>query len=184
MRKILFNNNSRIARLVFKKMLTILDHPQRQKINNPHRILQAAVLQTGQKVLEIGCGSGFFTMHVAPMIGDQGILTSIDIHPAAVAETKKKVSRLGLKNVTVMQADAENTRLDSSQFDVILLLGVIPAPVISIKRLIIEMHRLLIDNGKLVIWTAVPLWRKISITKSKLFKFIKTENNVHIYSKV
>jgi len=46
-------------------MSLIHDNPLRRKCSNPYKTLEEAGLKSGQKVLEIGCGPGFFTIPTA-----------------------------------------------------------------------------------------------------------------------
>ncbi len=45
-------------------------------IRDPVRALKAAGIEAGQRVLEVGCGPGFFTIPAARLLGDQGSLTA------------------------------------------------------------------------------------------------------------
>ena len=46
----------------------------RKWLMNPVKTLKGADLRPGQTVLEVGCGTGFFTMPAAKMIGDDGLI--------------------------------------------------------------------------------------------------------------
>jgi demethylmenaquinone methyltransferase/2-methoxy-6-polyprenyl-1,4-benzoquinol methylase len=63
-----------------------------KKYSNPEKLLQYSGIKSGQTVLEIGCGSGFFTIPASKMLGEEGKLYSIDINSADVNETQKKVN--------------------------------------------------------------------------------------------
>jgi demethylmenaquinone methyltransferase/2-methoxy-6-polyprenyl-1,4-benzoquinol methylase len=185
MKNILFDGNSKVGNFAFKQLLSGLEGSLRYHFNNPEKLVKAAGVKPGQTVLEIGCGSGFFTPAAASMVGDDGVLHSIDLHPAAVAETSKKVNELGLTNVTVTQANAEDTHLADASFDLILLYGVIPAPgVISLERLTREIHRLLKPGGTLAVWTLVPFWSPKSIAKTNRFTYLKKDNGVHRFERI
>ena len=57
----------------------------------------------GLTALEIGCGTGFFTIPIAKLIGDKGSLTSIDILQESVDLVSKKVEDAKLKNVNILK---------------------------------------------------------------------------------
>ena len=42
------------------------------------RTLQALALNAGDKVLDVGCGTGFLARDMALLVGDQGQVTGID----------------------------------------------------------------------------------------------------------
>ncbi len=179
----LFDGNSKVGRFVFKKLLTILESPLRYRFNNPEKLVKASGVKSGQTVLEIGCGSGYFTVSASGMVGDQGFVHAIDMHPMAVGETAKKINDLNITNVKVTKGDAQDTGLVDASFDLILLYGVIPAPVISIELLSKEIHRLLKPGGILAVWTVSLFWSPKSITKTHLFNYLGKNNGVHQFKR-
>src|SRR5262245_66515389 len=44
--------------------------------------LEYAAPQTGERVLDVACGTGIVTRHVAPMVGSAGTVVGLDISPA------------------------------------------------------------------------------------------------------
>lgn len=165
-------------------MLKWLDHPKRTKYNNPEKLAKASGIQPGQTVLEIGCGSGFFTSHASKLLGSEGKLYSTDIHSLAVEETQKKVNELGLKNVVVKIDDAMSSSFEDSTFDLVLLYGVVPAPVISMTDISCEIYRVLKPGGVYAIWTMVPFWSPNAALKSASFEKMKRVNGVYRFRKL
>jgi ubiquinone/menaquinone biosynthesis C-methylase UbiE len=177
-------HQSKTNRFIFQHLLPGLDHPWRSRINNPEKLVQAAGIKLGQTVLEVGCGSGFFTESASALVGEHGRLHAIDVHPLAVEATVKKVQERKFRNVFVTCADAHATNFTDGFFDVILLYGVIPAPgIIDVHRLIPEMHRILKPGGILAVWTAVPFWSPKSLTASHLLMYIGKHDGVHQFKK-
>lgn len=171
-------------RFIFRQLLTGLDLPWRTRLNNPEKLVQAAGIQPGQTVLEVGCGSGFFTESASALIGEHGRLHAIDVHPLAVEATVKKVQERKLRNVYVTCADAQATNFADGFFDVILLYGVIPAPgIIDLQRLIPEMHRILKPGGTLAVWTAVPFWSPKTVTNTQYFTYHDKRDHVYRFTK-
>jgi demethylmenaquinone methyltransferase/2-methoxy-6-polyprenyl-1,4-benzoquinol methylase len=70
--------NSKILNLLFKPAGMMMGSRLRGWLMNPVKTLQGAGLEPGQTVLEVGCGTGFFTIPAAKLIGDQGCLLAID----------------------------------------------------------------------------------------------------------
>lgn len=174
----IFNENSKKAVSVYTKMLKLLDSPRRAKINNPEKLLQGAGIMPGQTVLEIGCGSGFFTLTASKILGKEGKLYATDIHPIALSETQKKINANNIENVIVKKDDAMKSSFEDNMFDVVLLFGVVPAPIISMKDISKEIYRILKPGGIYAIWTVAPFWRPTRAYKSANFKKMKKLKSV------
>ncbi len=155
----------------YQKLLKWLDSPARKRLNDPIKLVSKANIKKGQTVLEIGCGSGFFTEEISKQVGDEGEVYATDIHPIAIDEIKEKIGRLGMTNVIPQIEDATNTSFEDNKFDMIILYGVVPAPFIPLSNLSKEMIRILKKGGVCVIWTAVPFWSPKEIVKYG--KFVK-----------
>lgn len=181
---LLFDSKSEKGKSFFMKMLKWLDNPKRKKYNNPYKLIRASGIQPGQTVLEIGCGSGFFTVAASEMLGNEGKLYSIDVHALSVEETQKKVDELELKNVTVKKDDAMKSSFKDSMFDLVLLYGVVPAPVISMKDISMEIHRVLKPGGIYAIWTMVPFWSPDAALKCNSFVKMKKVDGVFRLCKI
>lgn len=179
MKAILFNEKSKTARYIFQKLLNGMDSPFRKKINDPQKLIIASGIQPGQTALEVGCGSGYFTPLLSDFLGETGYLHSIDLHPMAVETTRRKMHELGKKNVHVEKVDAHATHFPNNSFDMVVLYGVVPAPVISESTLAKEMFRLLKPGGILAVWTIAPFWSPKALLKSAPFKLIEKKYAVY-----
>ena len=161
----------------------VMDHPVRRRLNDPVKTLGAAGLQAGQSVLEVGCGTGFFTIPAARLVRDVGLVHSIDVYPPAIEHVAQKVQEAGLTNVKLTLADALATGLPDSSFDLVLLLGVIPSPTLPLDRLLPEMYRLLKPDGELAVWTVFSWGLCASVNRGGLFVHIGKESGVHRFRK-
>ena len=151
----------------------------RYQFFSPTKILLGADIQPGQTVLELGCGTGFFTIPAAQLIGDGGCLLAMDILPESVELVSRKVQAADLQNVRVVKGDALDTGLESQSMDAVLLFGVIPAPMLPLNRLLPEMHRLLKPEGTLAVWPPISGWLPQAILRSGSFRFAGKRNGVH-----
>lgn len=148
----------------------------RYRFFGPMPILRGADIHSGQTVLEVGCGTGYFTLPAARLLGDQGCLVAMDVLPASVEEVSRKVQSANVKNVRVVKGDALNTLLDAESMDAVLLFGVIPAPMLPLNQLLPEMHRILKPGGTMAVWP--PSWIHQAILQSGLFKDAGKRNGV------
>jgi len=122
--------NTKIGQVFIRIMAAIMESRFRYRFFGPTRILQGADIHPGQTVLEVGCGTGFFTLPAARLLGDQGSLVAMDMLTMSVEAVTKKVQTANLKNVRVVKGDALNTQLATESLDAVLLFGVIPAPML------------------------------------------------------
>ena len=133
--------NSKILNLIFKPAGILMGSRLRKWLMNPVKTLQAADVQANQTVLEVGCGTGFFTIPAAKMIGENGVLIAMDPSSGFLKVVAGKVEQANLTNVNIVQKDALETGLESASIDKVLLFGVIPFPLLPLDRLLPEMHR-------------------------------------------
>jgi len=174
--------NSKILNLLFKPAGIMMGSRLRKWIMNPVKTLQGADIQPGQTVLEAGCGTGFFTIPAAELIGDQGCLVAMDTLLEYTKRVSEKVQAAGLKNVRVVKRDALDTGLDAASIDKVLLFGVLPFPSLPLNRLLPEMHRVIKPEGRMSIWLfPVSGWVPKSILHSGLFTYISRQNGVYNY---
>jgi protein-L-isoaspartate(D-aspartate) O-methyltransferase len=88
------------------------------------RLLQALALMGGERVLEVGTGSGFVT---ACLRTGGAAVRSVELFPELVELARRNVASLGLRDVDIAAQDA--TRLDSdARYDVIAITASLPLP--------------------------------------------------------
>lgn len=123
----------------------LLENPWRQVYRNPIDIAKRCEIKASDVVLEIGCGSGLFTPHLAAAAQK---LFAQDLDSRYVSEARVKTSCLS--NVEFLVSDALKLELFDSSVDVIVLISVlpeIPKPVLALQ----ECFRVLKPGGCLVI---------------------------------
>jgi ubiquinone/menaquinone biosynthesis C-methylase UbiE len=168
---------STLGKTFIRLLARAMESRFRYRFFAPEKILRGVDDLRGQDVLELGCGTGYFTLPAARLIGDQGRLVAMDILEQSVALVSGKVKAAGLQNVRVVQGDALDTGLEDGSFAVVLLFGVIPAPMLPLSRLLPEVHRLLRPGGDLAVWPAIPGLAR-SVLKSGLFAAGPKRNGV------
>lgn len=117
-------------------------------ILNPH--LQYAISQQnfkeGQKILEIGIGTGTSLNNYPPFCN----ITGIDISSGMLKKAMKRVKKQNLKNVELKVMDSTNLEFSDRSFDY-----VVAAFVISVcqhpEKMLDEMLRVLKDDGKIIL---------------------------------
>ncbi len=173
---------SRFLNIFFKPAGASMESRLRGWLMPPERTLLGAGVAPGQTVLEVGCGTGFFTIGAAEMIGEDGRLIAMDPLADFVERVKVKVREAGLKNVEVICRDALKTELQTASVDLVLLLGVLPYPTLPLDRLLPEMHRVLKAGGTMAVWL-FPITFGVpgAIVRSGLFTALPKKNGVYTY---
>ena len=154
---------------------------------NPEKTLQIANVQPSQKILEVGCGTGFFTIPVAKMIGEKGFLIAMDVSSGFLKVVARKVKDANLINVSIVQRDALNTGLETASIDKVLLFGVIPFPLLPLDKLLPEMYRILKPDATMAVWLFPPLmhsWVPKAILQTNLFNLIDKKHSVYNYKRI
>ncbi len=125
------------------------------------RILQALGLERGERVLEIGTGTGFFAACLEYLTGD---VESIEIHAALADGASRALTGLGVTRVRVSCADALDRRFDH-HYQAIAMTGSLPVYDPRFERALTVGGRLFavvgtrpVMEAKLITRTAVDAW--------------------------
>jgi ubiquinone/menaquinone biosynthesis C-methylase UbiE len=127
--------------------LMVLTIKLRDLFSRPTNMLAESGVETGDCVLDYGCGPGSYVPYAARMVGDSGRVYALDIHPLAVKNVKALASKRRLENVETILSDC-NTGLPDESVDLVLLYDVfhdLEDPESVLK----ELHRVLKPGGVL-----------------------------------
>jgi ubiquinone/menaquinone biosynthesis C-methylase UbiE len=125
----------------------LLEVPGRSLIQPPGRIADQLHLLPSSRVLEIGPGSGFFSLEVARRV-PQGELRLLDIQSQFLDRVRRKIERAGLHNVSYTQGSAAALPFEDESFDVVFLAAVL-GEVSEPARCLREIWRVLRPGGLL-----------------------------------
>lgn len=134
------------SNFAFMIITLIHDNPLRRRFDDPIKTLKAAGLKPGLKVLEVGCGPGFFTIPAAGIVGNEGFVYAVDVHPRAIERVQKKIDSKGIKNVRPTLTNASNTGLPEQSVDLVFMFG-LPHIVGGQENVLSEMYRILKPRG-------------------------------------
>ncbi len=85
-----------------------LDNKIRRWLQNPHDILSPFVKE-GMKVLDVGCGPGYFSVEMATLVGPRGRVVSADLQEAMLQKLSAKVHGTGLESrIALVQCSTES----------------------------------------------------------------------------
>jgi len=108
--------------------LVELDNPF-AKAHKAKDIIDALPMQTGMKVLDIGCGPGRVILPLAQKISDKGgHATGLDIQPEMLDKTRTKAKDLQINNIDFIHGTIDQVPIDQNYNAVLMIcvLGEIP----------------------------------------------------------
>ena len=165
--------------LAFWMICLMHDNPLLPLLKSPYKSLETAGLRPGQKVLEVGCGPGFFTIPAAKMVGEKGLIYAIDVNKRAMKRVEEKIRKYGIGNIKPILGNAANSGLQDSSVDLAFIFG-LRYIAGGLSNLISEMYRILKAGG-------ILSFEKTSGSDDKLIEevervgFIKTEKKGRIF---
>ena len=142
--------------LWWRKNPSACPYSQRIWVQVPHplitrtRLRQTLEPQPGERILEIGPGTGYYTVDLGEWIGPDGTLDVFDIQQEMLDHTMRQVGERGLANVTATQGDARSLPYGDDTIDAVVLttvLGEIPDQQAALA----EIARVLRPGGRLVV---------------------------------
>lgn len=86
-----------------------------------HGIVAALGLQAGDRVADVGTGTGLFLPYFAEAVGDRGQVFAVDLAPEFVAHARDRAEELGLAHVTPVLCDERRLRLPEASVDVVFI---------------------------------------------------------------
>ncbi len=92
-----------------------------------HRImkrftLELSAIRKGQTVLDLAGGTGDFSLHFAPLVGDEGVVVLADINASMLNEGRDRIINKGASNnIVYTQANAEQLPFADNSFDCICI---------------------------------------------------------------
>src|SRR5256885_3944429 len=84
------------------------------------RLLELAHVEEGDRILDIGCGTGIVAFEAADVVGETGVVVGIDLAKRAVQLAADKAAAARLRHVRVEVMDSRALRFPSGSFDAVL----------------------------------------------------------------
>jgi ubiquinone/menaquinone biosynthesis C-methylase UbiE len=142
--------------LYWRRNPSACPYNQRFWVAAPHPFITRARLreilepEPGERLLEVGPGTGYYTLPVAEWLSPEGRLDVFDLQQEMLDHTLRRASERGLANITATQGDARKLSYDDATFDaayLVTVLGEIPDQAAALA----ELRRVLGPSGRLVV---------------------------------
>jgi ubiquinone/menaquinone biosynthesis C-methylase UbiE len=144
------------AALWWRKNPSACPYGQRFWVEAPHPVITRDRLrevlrpEPGERVLEIGPGTGYYTLDLAEWVGPEGTVEIFDLQQQFLDHVGRRAAERGLTNVEPTRGDATALSYEDASIDAVVLtavLGEIPDPVAALR----EIARVLKPSGRLVV---------------------------------
>lgn len=134
-----------------------LDSPERHKTLPPAQTLIKLGLSEGDRFIDIGCGTGFFSIPALEIVKSSGAVFALDISDEMLADLWEKAKKLAPapENLHILRSDPYRLPVPDASGNAALLCNVLHE-IEDKPRLLREIRRTLSPGG--VLW--IIEWRK------------------------
>ncbi len=113
-----------IAQVMGHQGANWLDRPEREKEEQPTKMLQALKIKPGETVADLGAGSGYHTFRLSKMVGPKGKVLAVDIQPEMLDLIRERAKKRKLTNVEPIRGTETDPKLPANSVDLILMVDV------------------------------------------------------------
>ena len=96
---------------------------ERAAWQKPDEVVAALALEPGERVADVGCGPGYFTVPIAKAVGPAGKVWAVDIEPRMLARARQHAVVAGLANIEYVHCVADDPLLPAGVVDTILIVN-------------------------------------------------------------
>jgi SAM-dependent methyltransferase len=119
------------------------------------RLVELSGVRAGHRVLDIATGSGEPALTAARVVGQSGHVVAVDMSAGMLALARERIDSAGLKNVELVESDAESLVLDDHSLDAVLCRwGLMFMP--DLEGVLRRLHRALTREGRIAtaVWSS------------------------------
>ena len=102
------------------RVLDVVEH-DRDHWQRPAEIIELLELKKGSAVADIGSGAGYFTLKIAPIVGEHGSVFAVDILKEPLAFLWIRALLHHQSNVHIIHGEQDNPHLPQGQIDAVLI---------------------------------------------------------------
>ena len=131
------------------------ESPDRAKWQKPDEVVAALKLEPGQRVADVGCGPGYFTIPIAKAVGPTGKVWAVDIEPKMLARAREHAVAAGLSNIEYVHCLADDPRLPVASVDTIVIVNTFHH-FADRRAYVAKLRKALLPGGRIVNIDFIP----------------------------
>lgn len=101
-----------------------LERHDREEGEKPDDVIAVMKLKDGDRVVDLGCGTGYFARRMARLVAPTGKIYGVDIQQEMLDFMKKFAERDGVTGIVPVLGDVDDPKLPKGEIDWILLVDV------------------------------------------------------------
>jgi len=140
----------RIARTMHYTGAPWLMRESREREEGTKLLLDRLNVEEGSTICDMGCGNGFYTIPLARMTGEEGVVYGVDIQPEMLEMLREEARKAGVENVVPTLGTAIDPKLPPGSIDLLLLVDVYHE-MSHPEQMLEAMRKALAPNGRLVL---------------------------------
>lgn len=113
-----------IAHVMHYRAANWLERPEREKEEEPAKLIAALALKPGMVVADVGAGSGYHAFRMAPLVGPAGKVLAVDVQPGMLKRIEQRAAKEGVQNVVPVKGTDTDPKLDPASVDLALMVDV------------------------------------------------------------
>jgi ubiquinone/menaquinone biosynthesis C-methylase UbiE len=96
----------------------VLESSERKKLFPPEKLLGMLPIQKDHHILDLGAGTGYFTIPAAQMTS--GTVYALDLEPEMLATLKSRIEEQNIANIELVEASMTDMPLNDNSIDIII----------------------------------------------------------------
>jgi arsenite methyltransferase len=101
--------------------IKLFEAPDRAQWQKPDDVIKALNLKSGQRIADIGAGSGYFTRRFAVAVAPGGVAVGYDVDPGMVACMKEDAAKKKIGNYRASLISPDRPQMEKASFDMIFI---------------------------------------------------------------
>lgn len=99
----------------------VFDDPERDAWQRPDEVIAFLGLEAGDTVVDLGAGTGYFSVRLAPAVGPEGRVLAVDVEETLVAHLNERAAEAGIPWMEGVLTSHDSPGVEEGSADVVLI---------------------------------------------------------------